>query len=177
MKKKMIILILALVVLAALLGAYKVVKDQNPVEDTTPQKLVTAETDDLYKYAFSYDGEMYSFTLSLDEGWYYDADDSFDVNSSAMAALPSNLWETTISRTLEDVDEASLEEYGLKEPLAEIQITLRDETVISYHVGNQNASTKDLYVYVDDDPTTVYLVSSEIASACNKSLDSLADQD
>ena len=61
----------------------------------------------------------------------------------------------------------------LAEPAGEISITMKDGTTEVFHIGNTNSTAGAVYLYKDDDTSTVYLVSTDILSAYNNDLSSL----
>lgn len=172
--KKSVKLIIAVVVLLIAVGIFGVVQNRGPKDEVEETEYITAaDSEDIYKYSYSKDGQMYTFTCDSDDGWSYDGDKDFNLDSSKLSVVIQNLWKTSVTRTLTDMDEQSFEEFGLTEPAGEICITMKDGSTEEFHIGNTNSTAGAVYLYKDDDTSTVYLVSTDISSAYNKSLDSL----
>ena len=172
--KKSVKLIIAVVALLLAFGVYWIVQNKAPKDELKQTEFITtADSEDIYKYAYTKDGQVYSFTCDSKDGWSYDGDSKFNLDSAKLSVVVQNLWKTSISRTLTDVDDASFAEFGLAEPAGEISITMKDGTTEVFHIGNTNSTAGAVYLYKDDDTSTVYLVSTDILSAYNKDLSSL----
>lgn len=177
MKKKSTTLIIAFVLLILAVILYVVVQKAGPKdEEEKTDYLMTEDSSDIYKYSYTYDGDTLSFTYDEDEGWSYDKDKDFAVDAEQISGLLEYLWGTSVTRTLEDVKESSLAEYGLDKPSAEISYKMKDGTSGTFHIGNTNDTTGDVYMYRDDDTSKVYLVSSSINQA-STDLETLRDTD
>lgn len=178
MKKKSTKLIIALIVLALAIVAYVIVQKAglNDEEETT-EYLITLDSSNIYKYSYTLDDKTYAFTHDDDEGWKYDKDTDFAVDEDNMSVLLEYLWSTSVTRTLDDVEESSLADYGLDDPTIAITYQMKDGTTETFHVGDTNATTGDVYMYKDDDTSKVYLVSSDINSSYKTDLEDLRDED
>lgn len=172
--KKSVKLVIAVVVLLAAVGIFWGVQNKGPKDEAEETEYITAaDSGDIYKYSYTNDGKVYTFTCDSEDGWSYDGDKDFNLDGSKLSVVIQNLWKTSIVRTLEDTDEESFEEFGLSDPAGEITVTMKDGSTETFHIGNTNSTVGAVYLYENDDTSTVYLVSTDISSAYNKSLDSL----
>ncbi len=172
--KKSVKLVIAVVVLLAAIGIFWFVQSRSSNdEEAETEYITTADSEDIYKYSYTKDGTVYAFTCDSEDEWSYDGDKDFNLDGSRLSTVIQNLWKTSIVRTLTDVEEDSFEEFGLSDPAGEITVTMKDGSVETFHIGNTNSTVDAVYLYKNDDTSTVYLVSTDISSAYNKSLDSL----
>lgn len=96
-----------------------------------------------------------------DESWSNADDADFPLDEDAWTDKIGNLDSLAIVRTLDAPDDLS--EYGLDDPAVTLTLATADGETTLY-IGNENASTGDYYVYVDE-PSFVYTVNDDVAEA------------
>lgn len=184
--KRIRTLIILLVVLGLLLAGYFIVK--NTVKDDSGENTVpAAETysvsdltpDDLcsldLKITESADGETtvknLSFVLSDDETvWLWKEDTDVPLDNTAFAMIVQALSGATSATKMTDVTQEKLEEYGLANPYIEACFGFTHDRKVTYRVGKKN-SFNSLYYFSDAAaPTTVYMVSEDVADTLNLSV-------
>lgn len=172
MKNKTVKMLIALVTLGVVCGAYAGVKnytakqeeqEETEQEEVAPVTEIDAET--LNSIKFLVGGKEESFTKEEDV-WKKTDDKDFPVNQTTLEDAAESLSGIAAERVLEDVDDLS--EYGLDDPDNTITIGQEDETKTIIHVGMLNESTSQYYINKDYDENTVYVVDSgEIESFMN----------
>ena len=173
-KKKVIALAGGAVLLCALIGVEAALSWQNSQEETeaetegvTPLEI---SADDLTEVTVKNENGTFTLVKDADGVWSNKEDAQFPLDEDTWTAKLSSLESMTAVRTLEEPED--LAEYGLDD--AAIQVTLvTEDGSTELHIGNQNESTYDYYVYVDS-PDTVYTVGSSAATAMDCGLYDLA---
>ncbi len=159
MKKKLYMLIGALVILAVLFGIYLFMTSSAPDEveseitDTAMEDLGTqiVKSDDVKSFSLKNSQISLNFNKKGDS-WYIDGyDNSF--NNSAIANMASVLTSLYADSLIEENAE-DMTKYGLSEPLA--VISNGDVTI---NVGAITTDNKYYYVSINDS-NTVYMVNS-----------------
>ena len=162
------------VLLCALIGVEAALSWQNSQEETeaetegvTPLEI---SADDLTEVTVKNENGTFTLVKDADGVWSNKEDAQFPLDEDTWTAKLSSLESMTAVRTLEEPED--LAEYGLDD--AAIQVTLvTEDGSTELHIGNQNESTYDYYVYVDS-PDTVYTVGSSAATAMDCGLYDLA---
>lgn len=162
------------VLLCALIGVEAALSWQNSQEETeaetegvTPLEI---SADDLTEVTVKNENGTFTLVKDADGVWSNKEDAQFPLDEDTWTAKLSSLESMTAVRTLEEPED--LAEYGLDD--AAIQVTLvTEDGSTELHIGNQNESTYDYYVYVDS-PDTVYTVGSSAATGMDCGLYDLA---
>lgn len=169
----------AVLLLAVLLAVYLLLKNHNAqaeqetqTEETEGEEIVAVPAGDISRLTFEISGEDVSW-IQGEDGWSLESDGNFPVDQEKMTNLTNQLEAVTASRTLEDVE--SLEEYGLNVPSNIIQVEETDGSSLTITIGDQNASTGDCYIYLNDDTKTVYTVPSALQTVFSGSLYNFAE--
>jgi hypothetical protein len=165
MKNKTVKMVLSVVVLIALCGAYVGVKtyvakqeekENAEEEEDETVSIFSASTDDMTSIKFLIDKKEVTFEKTDDE-WVKSDDVQFPVDQDKLDELAGALNDLTAQRVLEDVTDLS--EYGLDSPDNTITVTTDEEECV-IRVGEENDSVSQYYVKKNDDDTTVYLVAA-----------------
>lgn len=176
MKKQKIQLIVLVLVLAALTGAffgvrkYQEAQAQKPVEEEGIV-LFDVYNEDVINMIYDYEGETYHYE-KVDGTWYLAEDHSQSIKQyylSSMAAGASSIKATQVLENVED-----LSQYGLETP----QNTIIFDTAIQrfrIHVGDKNSLTLSYYIQLPDKPSTVYIVPQTYITRFNYGPDSIIE--
>ena len=161
--------------LVVLLAVYLLLKNHNAqaeqeagsTEEEEGVEIAAVAADDISRLTFEISGEDVSWVHG-DDGWSLETDSSFPVDQDQMTNLTNQLESITASRTLENVE--NLDEYGLSVPSNVIQVEETDGSSLKITIGDQNSSTGDCYIYLNDDTQTVYTVASALQTVFSGSL-------
>ncbi|MCD7819301.1 MAG: DUF4340 domain-containing protein [Lachnospiraceae bacterium] len=174
MKKKSFRLIIGVVVIFILCGAYYGLRVYNQKTEEAEEEAAEGETilevdsSAITAISFTIDGEQVSFSLQDDDTWQKDDDDTFPVDSTVLLTSLDELEELKSVRTLSDVEDIS--EYGLDEPQNTITLTDSDgeETIIT--IGDNNSSTGNDYLMLNEDSSVIYTVDTGLSSSFSDDL-------
>lgn len=162
------------VLLCALIGVEAALSWQNSQEETeaetegvTPLEI---SADDLTEVTVKNENGTFTLVKDADGVWSNKEDAEFPLDVDTWTTKLSSLESMTAVRTLEDPED--LAEYGLDDAAVQVTLVTADGST-ELHIGNQNESTYDYYVYVDS-PDTVYTVGSSAATAMDCGLYDLA---
>ena len=162
------------VLLCALIGVEAALSWQNSQEETeaetegvTPLEI---SADDLTEVTVKNENGTFTLVKDADGVWSNKEDAEFPLDVDTWTTKLSSLESMTAVRTLEDPED--LTEYGLDDAAVQVTLVTEDGST-ELHIGNQNESTYDYYVYVDS-PDTVYTVGSSAATAMDCGLYDLA---
>ena len=171
MKKKIIMLVVAVFVLAALILAYYSVKLGRADETETKETLLELTADKIQAISWTpKDGEKLSFHR-IDGQWSYDGDRELELDQTAMNTVCSGLTGVTVYQKLENVTD--LAQYGLDEPEYVLEVTDTEGNTTEVALGDENDAVSSLYVYKDGDTKTVYSVMATLKTAIAKELEEL----
>ena len=165
MKKKSVNLVTAVGVLVILSGAYVGVKtyvakqeakeEESNEEDN--QEVVSIASEDIQSIRFVLDKKEVTFEKDGDS-WVKSDECTFPVDQDKLDTLAGVFSSVTAQRTLKDV--VDLSEYELDNPQNTITVTTTDGTTTVIQVGMENDSTSQEYIDLDNDSSTVYVVSN-----------------
>lgn len=164
--KKLIAGVLLLVLLILL---YLFLQNQNmqeeqedTAEEDNTQEIVAMDTEEIASLSYELEGDTVTW-IQTDGTWSLEGDEDFPVDEDQIQELLDQLVSVRADRILEDVD--SLKEYGLETPYKVITVEKTDETSVRIAIGDQNDTTGDCYIYLNDDPGTVYTVTGSLRTA------------
>ncbi|MCD7840835.1 MAG: DUF4340 domain-containing protein [Lachnospiraceae bacterium] len=182
MKKNKSFKLIAGVVVIAVLGGvyygltvYNEKTEEAEEEAAAGETILEVDTSALTAVTYTIDGEQVSFSLQDDDTWQKDDDETFPVDSSALLAPLDEAAELKSVRTLTEVEDIS--EYGLDEPQNTITLTDEDGTETIITIGDNNASTGNDYLMLNEDETTIYTVSTDLSSAFSDDLYDYAESE
>lgn len=173
-KKQMFILLMMLFILAAgYFGLKAYNKNAANKQDDIMENIsvMGLEAGSVQGFTYTYEGETYTFEKEGDD-WIYTADSAVDIREVTLNLMAQRIEEMTTEDVIENVTD--LEQYGLAEPSQTVEIVTADHTY-TLCIGNYNSTISRYYIYVDDE-TTVYTVSSAIATNFQKSLDDVKEE-
>lgn len=165
MKKKSVNLVTAVGVLVILSGAYVGVKTYVAKQDAKEeesneednQEVVSIASEDIQSIRFVLDKKEVTFEKDGDS-WVKSDECAFPVDQDKLDTLAGVFSSVTAQRTLKDVADSS--EYELDNPQNTITVTTTDGTTTVIQVGMENDSTSQEYIDLDNDSSTVYVVSN-----------------
>lgn len=170
MKKKSVNLITAVGVLVVLSGAYVGVKayvakqeaaDTESAEEENPE-IISIASADVKSINFVIDKKEVTFEKDGDS-WVKSDETDFPVDQDKIDTLVSSLNSIKAERTLENVEDAS--EYELDQPENTITVTTEDGETTVIQLGMENDSTSQEYIDLNEDSSTVYVVSNSTFSS------------
>lgn len=170
MKKKSVNLITAVGVLVVLSGAYVGVKayvakqeaaDTESAEEENPE-IISIASADVKSIKFVIDKKEVTFEKDGDS-WVKSDETGFPVDQGKIDTLVSSLNSIKAERTLENVEDAS--EYELDQPENTITVTTEDGETTVIQLGMENDSTSQEYIDLNEDSSTVYVVSNSTFSS------------
>ncbi len=171
MKKKLLPILISVIVIFLLLGVYFLLKDRSGnsggddssgTASSGTEYLIKDDSTKVDQFSYTKDGKELSFVYSEDKGWKYEKDTSLVLNSDQVQDSLKYLWEVSVKRTLTDVAESDLSGFGLDHPAEVIKYTLQGGKQVSLSIGAENTTITAYYAYLNDDPSTVYLISAGI---------------
>lgn len=172
MKKKgkmaacLILLVLLLAVLVVLTKKNSTADADSSSSDSgaDAEKVVDFSKDDVTALSFQINGETVSFTKTAGDDdtdiWTYDQEDGFPLDESKITSVLSSLSSMTAERVIEDDEIDSMADFGLETPSQDVVVTAGDEKT-TIHVGDKNSLSR-YYIYLNDDTSKVYLVSTSL---------------
>ena len=174
MKKKgkmaacLILLVLLLAVLVVLTKKNSTADADSGSSDSgaDAEKVVDFSKDDVTALSFQINGETVSFTKTAGDDdtdiWTYDQEDGFPLDEGKITNVLSSLSSMTAERVIEGDEIDSMANFGLETPSQEVVVTAGDEKT-TIHVGDKNSSSR-YYIYLNDDTSKVYLVSTSLGT-------------
>ena len=170
MKKKSVNLITAVGVLVVLSGAYAGVKAyvarqdaaEAEKEEEENSEILSIASDDVKSIKFVIDKKEVTFEKDGDF-WIKSDETDFPLDQDKVETLISSLNSVTAERTLENVENAA--EYELDQPENTITVTTQNGETTVIQIGMENDSTSQEYIDLNDDSSTVYVVSNSVFSS------------
>ena len=167
---KSVNLITAVGVLVVLSGAYVGVKayvakqeaaDTESAEEENPE-IISIASADVKSIKFVIDKKEVTFEKDGDS-WVKSDETGFPVDQDKIDTLVSSMNSIKAERTLENVEDAS--EYELDQPDNTITVTTEDGETTVIQLGMENDSTSQEYIDLNEDSSTVYVVSNSTFSS------------
>ncbi|MCC8137803.1 MAG: DUF4340 domain-containing protein [Clostridiales bacterium] len=180
-KNKSLKLIAGVIVIILLCGVYYGLTvynektEQAEEEAAAGDTILEVDTSAITSVSYTIDGEQVSFSLQDDGTWQKDDDGTFPVDASALLAPLDEAASLKSVRTLTEVEDTS--EYGFDDPQNTITFTDEDGTETMITIGDNNASTGNDYLILNEDETTVYTVSTDLSSAFSDDLYDYAESE
>lgn len=174
MKTKQLLLIALLAVVALLAAGLVAVRSLDTEEaDSASDEIDLAPfaPADIEAFGYTFGGETLEFaskeTPAEDESssetettWYLTDDPDYELDQSAISTMLVALGNLTAQRQFENTGE----DYGFDEPILTAWITAGGETY-AWTLGAENSVTGSMYLHVQGQENTVYLVSVSALSA------------
>lgn len=177
-KKSLIQLIVLVVVLAAMIAGYFVMKNynkQHPQKSTSATEAKMSETeaetvdvtsfatDDVTGVTVQYNGQTTNLQ-KLNNKWQNTDKNTAEIDTDKVTSFLTSF--TKIKAAEKIADAKDLSKYGLDKPAAVVTITTYNKT-IKISLGNYNSMIQKYYLELGTEPT-VYTVSSDVFDACKK---------
>lgn len=174
MKTKQLLLIALLAVVALLAAGLVAVRSLDTEEaDSASDEIDLAPfaPADIEAFGYTFGGETLEFaskeTPAEDESssetettWYLTDDPDYELDQSAISTMLVALGNLTAQRQFENTGE----DYGFDEPILTAWVTAGGETY-AWTLGAENSVTGNMYLQVQGQEDTVYLVSVSALSA------------
>lgn len=171
-------ILLLLLVLIVLIGAYAGVKhyssthDDDGSADEKTTEIYKVDADKITQMSYTLDGVTYTFGRENNKSdWKYSEDPSLALDQDSIDNMASTAASVSTSQVVsEDLDSSA--DYGLDSPSFTLTITLKDGTVKTVKVGQLNSVTSKYYACVEGDSRIFTLESDFVSSFA--SIDSLS---
>jgi hypothetical protein len=185
-KRKGTGLIVAVVILAALIGAYFLVGYQQKKQSEKKTEVSDAEksaTQAALPFSAAEDGiQSFSvvnangtFTFVKDgDNWTLQEDPSFTLDQDTVTEKVKTIADLSVTRKLEDPDKLSA--YGLDQPQVTVTVTKTDGGSYQILFGSENSQSSSYYMMYGGKEDTVYTVYSETEGDFSFQKDDLAKQ-
>lgn len=164
---------LALVVVAAGLGAYIYFVDANRSETEVKEKVFTVAADDVEELRVVAKGDT-TVLKKADGKWSVVEPLATDADQNDVTSLLSTLTSLDITREV-DPNASNLAEYGLTTPKIDISFKARGGTAGRVRLGDQTPTGGDLYA-VPGDGSRVVLVATFVETNLSRSTFDLRDK-
>lgn len=174
-------MLLALLLLAAILGCYFGVKrfsekraeKQQAEEEASVMQVTDFDTADVT--AFSYTSVDLEVSFTLDDGeWKNDADTTLKIDSDKIESFLENFNAIQSENVIADSEER--EEFGLQEPNASITFLFSDGDSLTCSVGSYN-EVMDVYYFMTDAKDSIYTVPGTIAGKLSHTADNFVAEE
>lgn len=183
-KKQFRTLIILGAVLILLLAGFFIGKGLNKAQSKkeeaseAAQKIdfCTVSTDKVDKFSYLISGNKINYEKKKDI-WYACSENStqsVSVNASNVESALTDVSGATASEIItgKDVD---LDAFGLNSPTDIVTMSDTDGKSMTMTIGIQNTVTEKYYMYLGDDKTKVYVISSSIPDAFGKSVEEMSE--
>lgn len=173
MSRKSVSMIVGIVALVGLTGAYLALKgyqtdqEEQEAEAAKGKEILMIDSSSLTGLEFTINGEQVSF-IQKDDEWKKSDDETFPVDENYLLSPISELAPLYAVRKLEEVSDIS--EYGMNEPQNTIRLTDTNGNQTEIMIGAANSGTGDDYVMLNGDESVIYTVSSDLRSAFSDDL-------
>ncbi|MBP7779270.1 MAG: DUF4340 domain-containing protein [Acidobacteria bacterium] len=164
---------LALVAVAAGLGAYIYFVDADRPAGEVKEKVFTVAADDIEELRVTAKGET-SVLKKADGKWMLVEPVATDADQNEVTALIGGLTSLDITREV-DANASSLAEYGLTAPKSDITFTAKGGVTGRVRLGDQTPTGSDLYA-VKGDEARVVLVATFVETSLARSPFDLRDK-
>ncbi len=164
---------LALVVVAAGLGAYIYFVDAERPETELKAKVFSVAADDIEELRVTAKGDT-SVLKKIDGKWMLVEPVATDADQNEVTALVGGLTSLEITREV-DPKAANLAEYGLTAPKSDISFTAKGGVTGRVRLGDQTPAGSDLYAVQGDD-ARVFLVATFVETSLARSAFELRDK-
>ncbi len=173
-KNKALPLIIMAGVLAALIIGYTVLSSYNAKKAEEEANAETSTIEVLKKdsaipvnVSYKVDDATLSFAY-VNEKWVYPADETFPVNSSAVATMVAGLTEIKAVSVV-NLDGADVDSFGLDKPAQTLNVKFSDGSEYTLQFGIVNTYNGQQYMSISQSED-IYLVESSLASGFSKKL-------
>lgn len=174
-------MLIALLLLAAILGCYFGVKrysekraeKQQAEEEASVMQVTDFDVADVTAFSYTSADLEVSFTLA-DGEWKNDADTTLKIDSDKIESFLESFNAIQSENVIADSEEQ--EEFGLQEPNASITFRFSDENSLTCSVGSYN-EVMDVYYFMTDDGDSIYTVPGTIAGKLSNTADNFVAEE
>ena len=178
--KKLIVLLVCVGALAVLIGVYFGVKAKaqqyEADQSVSYDSLISLTADDISQISYTNSDNSADLSFTRTDGtWALDSDAAFSLSQDAVNTLASGVTGVSVYQVLTNVTD--LAQYGLDSPVITAKVVDKDDKTTTICIGSSNDATSKTYVYLNDDPTTVYVTATSISSNFYKTQDDFKNTD
>lgn len=164
-KKRGFIAAAGILLLGVLIGLYVLVKGLNKEEtqseeEEQQEEIMSVKSEEVESLSFSLEGKEVTWKKTEEE-WNMEGDEKFPADSTKIENLLSPLSSLKASRKLENMK--NLKDYGLEDPQNTITVKKKGGEEEKIVVGDKNPSTDDTYIYLNEEKSTIYTISEDLA--------------
>ena len=183
--KPILILLAVLALLCILLATVAIVnsipgeEEETSSTDDTQTTLMTVDAASVYYFKYTHDNngdgedEPLEFTLAPDnETWFWEENTSVKLKAGIISEFAANMNSIPITQTFKNVSDEQLSKYGFDEPTKSVTVRDRVKGEQSITFGAYNSYNNCYYVYLNSEKTTVYMISKDIYTGLETSVES-----
>lgn len=134
---------------------------EETTEGTANNEILSLKEDEISTITFQAGDETLTFTKDGD-GWTLDGKDGFPVDVDKVNYGVTAIASIMSERTLDNVSENDLSEYGISDPVNVIQVGMTDGSTEKITVGVRNDAVGSTYICLNDDLSTVYTIAADL---------------
>lgn len=176
MKKRVLTLVIVVIVLGLLIGAYFIIgnlqkEDDTASEDTTQTITVISSSPD-NATALSYASKNGKASFTLDGTWVYDGDKEFPLSQTKFQDMLDSATKVEAKRDITEEAQTDDSVYGFDAPTLTLTVSYNDSTKDELVFGMYNDTLSSYYLKYRD---KIYLTGSDTVDAFDKELYDLLD--
>lgn len=169
-------LIIGIVILLLLLGAYFLLRylnldEDNTEEEDTTETVFEIDAEDISNIQIVSGENTFDFSHG-DDTWSYVQDANFPLSESSILDKVSSLTSISSSRTIENPEKLS--DYGLEDPEVTATVTDTEGETTKLSLGTTNDAVSGCYMSLNDDTSKIYLVDTSLKTNLQFDLSDIA---
>lgn len=155
------VLLIALVISFFAVTKYK---DNSEKEEEAANniQLYSIKDTDIASFHFKNSKSELTF-VKKNNKWVLKDDAKYSLEQSKVKTLIDDVKKISATSTVTD-DCTELSQYGLKEPVLQVDITDKNGDTKTLTVGNESVAGEGRYAYIDDDSKKIYMIESSFTS-------------
>ena len=172
-------LIVGIIILVLLLGAYFLLRylnldEEDTAEEDAAETVFEIDADDISNIQIVSGENTFDFSHG-DDKWSYVEDDKFPLSESAILDKVSSLTSVSSMRTIEDPD--NLADFGLENPEVTATVTDTDGKETELALGATNDAVSGCYMSMNGDTSKIYLVDTTLKTNLEFDLSDIAEKE
>ena len=172
-------LIVGIIILVLLLGAYFLLRylnldEEDTAEEDAAETVFEIDADDISNIQIVSGENTFDFSHG-DDKWNYVEDDKFPLSESAILDKVSSLTSVSSMRTIEDPD--NLADFGLENPEVTATVTDTDGKETELALGATNDAVSGCYMSMNGDTSKIYLVDTTLKTNLEFDLSDIAEKE
>ena len=172
-------LIVGIIILVLLLGAYFLLRylnldEEDTAEEDAAETVFEIDADDISNIQIVSGENTFDFSHE-DDQWSYVEDDKFPLSESAILDKVSSLTSVSSMRTIEDPD--NLADFGLENPEVTATVTDTDGKETELALGATNDAVSGCYMSMNGDTSKIYLVDTTLKTNLEFDLSDIAEKE